>query len=52
MVYIIKIHVDGGCRANSQPGLIAGAAAAFKNENSKYYGEIKEALPLSPRLMN
>ncbi|KAL5337426.1 ribonuclease H-like domain-containing protein [Aspergillus crustosus] len=32
MVYIIKIHVDGGCRANGQPGLIAGAAAAFKNK--------------------
>ncbi|KAL3470239.1 ribonuclease H1 [Aspergillus californicus] len=52
MVYIIKIHVDGGCRANGQPDSIAGAAAAFKNESGKYHGETKEALPSSPRPTN
>ncbi|KAL4788906.1 ribonuclease H-like domain-containing protein [Aspergillus venezuelensis] len=52
MVYIIKINVDGGCRANGQPGSIACAAAAFKDENGKYYGKKTEALPSFPRPTN
>ncbi|KAL4798706.1 hypothetical protein BDV19DRAFT_356780 [Aspergillus venezuelensis] len=52
MVYIIKINVDGGCRANSQPGLITSAAAAFKDENGKYHGKKAIALPSFPRLTN
>ncbi|KAL4788889.1 hypothetical protein BDV19DRAFT_374934, partial [Aspergillus venezuelensis] len=52
MVYIIKINVDGGCRGNGQPGSIAGAAAAFKDENGKYHGNKTKALPSFPRPTN
>ncbi|KAL4745476.1 hypothetical protein BDW72DRAFT_208170 [Aspergillus terricola var. indicus] len=51
MVYM-KIHVDGGCRGNGQPGLIGAAAAAFKNEYSEFHGETKKALPSSPTPTN
>ena len=45
MVYIIKIHVDGGCRANGQPGSIGAAAAAFKDASGRFHGETTEDLP-------
>ncbi|OJI87201.1 hypothetical protein ASPTUDRAFT_64500 [Aspergillus tubingensis CBS 134.48] len=44
MVYFMKIHVDGGCRANGQPGSIGAAAAAFKGTSGKFYGETTEDL--------
>lgn len=52
MVYIIKIHVDGGCRGNGQPGSIGAAAAAFKNEHGHYNTETKQALPSFPTPTN
>ncbi|PYH29101.1 ribonuclease H-like protein [Aspergillus neoniger CBS 115656] len=35
MVYIMKIYVDGGCRANGQPGSIGAAAAAVKSASAE-----------------
>ena len=47
MVYIMKIHVDGGCRGNGQPGSIA-AAAAMKTKYGTYYYNQTKALPSYP----
>lgn len=52
MVYIMKIYVDGGCRANGQPGSIGAAAAAFKSASGVFHGETKEELPSFPAPTN
>ncbi|PYH66711.1 ribonuclease H1 [Aspergillus vadensis CBS 113365] len=52
MVYIMKIHVDGGCRANGQPGSIGAAAAAFKSVSGIFHRETKEVLPSHPAPTN
>lgn len=47
MVYIMEIHVDGGCRGNGQPGAIGAAAAIFKKKYGGYDAWTK-SLPRYP----
>lgn len=47
MVYIMEIHVDGGCRGNGQPGAIGAAAAVFKKKYGGYDAWTK-SLPSYP----